>query len=1210
MTRLQKTSLAVLLSLPLLFAAGLATLYGLANTERGSRFLLTQAESLLAETVTWDSVEGSLLDSFQLRGIRVTQPELDVEIDTLAIAWHPMALLGRVLHVSTLKIDGLRITQRESADAQGSEPFDPGTLRAPVAVHLDEVVVENIAVTDAAGTTQFIDTVDLQGDLDGDQVNLRQLAIEVPQGTVQLQLQTQLRTAMPIELSASGEWQLVGSSDSNTGGGAVQMPDEAVVSGDVTVSGTLDWHRGTAFDLSYAVSASGLAALSAEIPEQAAMDGALAGRYLDDALELENFTLALAETSLELALSGGVSQLATDTPAFALRAAWTGAQWPLTFTQTQSPPEFTSARGDFTFDGVPEDYQFGFFAELAGAEIPPSSWRGQGTGDLQHVNLEQLQGLLLDGQVTVAGPVWWEPLPRWQLAIDLADIDPGVFNPDFPGRLTGSLSTAGSIDADNALAAGVDVQLLAGELIGYPFELATQAQLQGEQVALTQLALSSGDNRIEASGQLSEEALDIAWQLQANEPGLFVPGASGTAEASGTVRGSVQAPLVQVSASAKELAVDTLLLPELSVEAVAGLAADDALQLSVSSGPVLSDGEAILGALQLKGSGTTGKHTLTLDLENAQARVQTRLSGGVTEDLQGWAGELVKLDVFSEELGSWQLHSPAALALSASAASLDNTCLGLPEVDDAFCVAGSWAQGSDSVVEAQLRSLSLARWVPLMTGVVSGDLAASLATDGRLRGSTTVNMGSGTVEVPLEAGSTLLPHGGGSFNATIDERGLTAQALFDAPQNGKVQASVAIPGFSSLPLNDTQPLTGRVKAALPDVSGFVAWLPEVSTLEGALQADLALAGTIAQPAVTGDFAFTGGAADIPVAGISLRNIVVNAVTDASAPERIALSGGLESGEGRLKLSGEIDVARSTADMKLIGDRLLVFDTRDARVVLAPDVDIGWKNDTLILRGDVRVPRADITPKLSLNQSAQGDDTSPTESTGQVIVASPDVVIVNGPVELTDSGSTSAAAVAPVRIDSQLRLLLGDRVQINSLGFISRITGDVLFTNSPDQVDLIPMANGSFSIEDGTFRAFGQDLEIEEGRILFANVPATEPELNLRAVRWIDNDPEVSAAGVLLTGSVTAPELELFSRPQLDASEIQSYLLTGRSAGDRDSVLSIGTYVSRRVYVGYGYNLLESTSEFNSLFSITPRYGVGASVGEADNNINVTFTLER
>jgi hypothetical protein len=79
---------------------------------------------------------------------------------------------------------------------------------------------------------------------------------------------------------------------------------------------------------------------------------------------------------------------------------------------------------------------------------------------------------------------------------------------------------------------------------------------------------------------------------------------------------------------------------------------------------------------------------------------------------------------------------------------------------------------------------------------------------------------------------------------------------------------------------------------------------------------------------------------------------------------------------------------------------------------------------------------------------------------------------------------------------------------------------------------------------------------------------------------------------------------------MEASEIQSYLLTGRSAGDRDSVLSIGTYLNPQFYVGYGYNLLEGTSEFNSLLSITPRYGVGTSLGEADNNINLTITYER
>ena len=199
---------------------------------------------------------------------------------------------------------------------------------------------------------------------------------------------------------------------------------------------------------------------------------------------------------------------------------------------------------------------------------------------------------------------------------------------------------------------------------------------------------------------------------------------------------------------------------------------------------------------------------------------------------------------------------------------------------------------------------------------------------------------------------------------------------------------------------------------------------------------------------------------------------------------------------------------------------------------------------------------------------------------------------------------------PIQLDSQVELILGDRVDVNALGFISRIAGAVTFTNRPGQPDLIPEADGRLLIEDGTFRAFGQDLEIDTGQVIFARVPVTEPELNIQAVRWIDNDPQISAAGVLISGPATEPLLELFSRPQLDPSEIQSYLLTGRSAGDRDSVLSIGTYLHPKLYVGYGYNLLEKTNEFYALYTITPRYGVGASVGEANNSLNLTFTHER
>jgi autotransporter translocation and assembly factor TamB len=196
----------------------------------------------------------------------------------------------------------------------------------------------------------------------------------------------------------------------------------------------------------------------------------------------------------------------------------------------------------------------------------------------------------------------------------------------------------------------------------------------------------------------------------------------------------------------------------------------------------------------------------------------------------------------------------------------------------------------------------------------------------------------------------------------------------------------------------------------------------------------------------------------------------------------------------------------------------------------------------------------------------------------------------------------------LRLDSRLELVLGDRLNVRALGLIGRLTGKVMFINRPG-ADLLPVADGRLSIEDGTFRAFGQDLEIETGRVVYASKPVTEPELNVRAVRWIDNDPVVSSVGVLLSGPADQPLLELFSRPELDQTEIQSYLLTGSGSSNRDSVLSIGTYLYPKLYVSYGYNLLEETNQFDTLYTITPRYGVEAKVGEADNTLNMTITYE-
>jgi translocation and assembly module TamB len=571
--------------------------------------------------------------------------------------------------------------------------------------------------------------------------------------------------------------------------------------------------------------------------------------------------------------------------------------------------------------------------------------------------------------------------------------------------------------------------------------------------------------------------------------------------------------------------------------------------------------------------------------------------------LSAWQGQLSQLSLNAGEYGQWALMAPVDLSLTEDQASLGDSCLQAMDGNGRLCVQGQWIANGDTGMQGRLKALPLEVFMPDITGNIDGDLSATLAAGGALRVDSAITLSAGVVQLE---DNRQLAHGGGKFGLQVTDKGLRAELELATPEQGQLRALAKLPALHSLPMADEQPLAGSINAVLPDLSGLAAWVPEVGSSAGRLAADAQLAGSLSQPRIEGTLALQQGAATLPLAGLKLEHIELQISSDREQPDQLTVSGGLRSGPGQLDLSGSIDLAHSEFELALSGDRLQVFDTPDARALLTPDLQIAWRENTLNLRGQLTIPEAAITPKIQFSPAALGQGSGQENIPGQLIGPSPDVVVVSESLEYQADAQLPAA---PFRIDSNIRVLMGEDVRVSAVGFVSQITGSVEFINTPEQEDLIPLANGRFSLQDGTFRAFGQDLEIETGHLIFANVPANKPELNLRAVRWIDNDPQVTAAGVLVTGTLNQPSLELFSRPQLEASEIQSYLLTGRSPSSKNNVLGVGTYVSPRIYVGYGYNMLERTSEFNSLFNISPRYGVGSSVGEADNNINMTITYE-
>ena len=165
---------------------------------------------------------------------------------------------------------------------------------------------------------------------------------------------------------------------------------------------------------------------------------------------------------------------------------------------------------------------------------------------------------------------------------------------------------------------------------------------------------------------------------------------------------------------------------------------------------------------------------------------------------------------------------------------------------------------------------------------------------------------------------------------------------------------------------------------------------------------------------------------------------------------------------------------------------------------------------------------------------------------------------------------------------------------------------------------VTRGTGELELKDGTFKAYGQDLTIERGRLIFAGGPLSNPGVDLRAFRKADDG---TVAGIDARGTLAKPEVTLWSEPPMAQSEQLSYLLLGRpsepglarggqppgqrrhtrsacaaatcwprssppataskrrasrSDGSLDQAsLVVGKYLSPRLYVTYGIGLFEA-----------------------------------
>ena len=263
-----------------------------------------------------------------------------------------------------------------------------------------------------------------------------------------------------------------------------------------------------------------------------------------------------------------------------------------------------------------------------------------------------------------------------------------------------------------------------------------------------------------------------------------------------------------------------------------------------------------------------------------------------------------------------------------------------------------------------------------------------------------------------------------------------------------------------------------------------------------------------------------------------------------------------------------------------GENFLAADVPAAKVVITPDLSIERTTDGVFVKGKITIPSA----KIDLAKLPGGGTTS----------ASADVIVV-------DASEPVASKRLP--ITSNVTVILGDKVELTGFGFDGKIVGELAVSDRPGRVTT---GNGALDAT-GTYAAYGQNLKIETGRVLFANTPIDNPALDIRAVRRIES--ESITAGLNVRGSAQKPLLTVFTVPARENADALSYLVTGKGMASGAS-FTFGKYLSPKLYLSYGVGIFEPGEVVTLRYLFNPKWNFEAINTSDGNRAGINYRIEK
>ena len=1255
----------LLLSLGITLLLASSAIVWLCYTASGLQFALLQLNHVPGLSLQVQGVTGKLAGPLHVEHITLDHERIHIGIDQFDVDLTPAFLLSGLIEINRLQIGNVKAVLKPRLHETPDKPihFLPAFLR----ISVDELILKRAEYVHTNGYAIVATPLHGNAELSRSRLQVHQLDVTTQEydarGEVTLDaadvlsLQADLDAAYKLAngptlrgaLKAHGP--LTGDTRELQFDAVLHQPHEAVVKGllafpdsgwSVTGEATADkvlldaWWPQPTFSLSklagrFALSNAGMHYQGdAYIPEwsTARLHFDADTHYAQRVFTLDRAEVSVPATGVQTRSQGTITLQTGSKPLIDVHGTWRQLRWPLH--ADDSKAYFVSSQGSLTLRGT-LPYQFTVQGQVRTPQWPQSEVQANGELRNGSITLSRYSANTLQGVATGSATVQFAGPRAWQFELNGANLDPSALQAAWPGSLNIKASGTGQ-GFDKQASFDVRVQSLGGVLRKQNVKASGRVQRQGKRWVADAVNAQWGGAHLTAQGVVGPQN-NLRFSLNAPRLQQLHPDLLGDLNMDGQVVGATDKPLLELTAQSTRMSYGGSQAEGLKLEARADLTDETDSHLELSAARLMHGGTG-MEQLLLTGDGRTNGHELGLRGVVVNSLVPKgygiNIHTGAAYENEQWHGVLDKLQILDEKQQvSLDLQQPSTWQLGQNHSQLQSLCVRV--AGGQGCADANWLRDVQGIAtwsaHANLQDLPLSisnsaftESARLQTKVNAQiDLAA--LNGAPWQGTGIVQLADASIRYRSVTGrEEVLPITLGELHLNADAHAVLTTADLHLSEQTAISLTANLDRSVGTGL-DSWPLSGVLALSSSDAKLIPVFVNEVDRAAGTLASALQLSGTASSPHFAGTVQLLQGELDFYQTNLALRGLQFEAQLDN---DQVQYTAQANAGEGVLHATGNLNWrdAKLFGNLQLKGERLLVADLPEYRVLASPDLNFDINDKQVSVKGEVLIPEARLQPK---------------EVVGAV-QTSADAHFKTD--EVFDRKSSQWT------ISSDVSIRLGDAVNFDGLGLQGRLEGAVATRLRTGD---IAVGSGELSVNGGSYEIYGQKLDIKRGRLLYDSTPLGDPGLDIQAERKI-NDTTV---GVNVRGVLRAPRLQFYSDPSMSQTQIVSYLLIGkpldelqsgeattvRSASNtlaiqgggflaaqlgrrigleqvgvetdarNQSALVLGKFLSPRLFVSYGISLTEAINTVKLRYSLSDHWTIKTEAGSA-KSADVEFKIER